>query len=154
MTLTYAAQWKHTHTHARARTHTHTHTPTYTHKRTYTRARTHAHKHMRTLERRANTQNALQLSFVVAPTLPSALARLLSPSPHPALSRPVPFCDVTSIKDIRTSNISGLVVRVPSTLATELSIRNRILGMVIFSRIDSKRSESHDGYSSAIKRWL
>jgi len=45
----------------------------------------------------------------------------------------------------------GLAVRVPSTLATKAPIRVRILGVAICSRVDSKRSESRDGYSSATK---
>jgi len=45
----------------------------------------------------------------------------------------------------------GLAVRVPSTLATKTTTRVRILGVAICSRVDSKRSESRDGYSSTIK---
>jgi len=42
-------------------------------------------------------------------------------------------------------------VRVPSTLATKATDSVRILGVAICSRVYFKRSESRDGYRSAIE---
>jgi len=41
----------------------------------------------------------------------------------------------------------GLAVRVPSTPTTKPLTRVRILGVAIFSLVDSKRSENRDGYA-------
>jgi len=42
----------------------------------------------------------------------------------------------------RSGSRGGLAVRVSRTLATKLPTRVRILGVAIFSRVDSKRSEA------------
>jgi len=57
----------------------------------------------------------------------------------------------TSFSALLRSCRGGLAVRVPSTLARKLPTRVRILGVEFCSQVDSKRSESSDGYSRAIK---